>query len=68
MYPKDCKRNGVGRVRRAALKLLWGWTQGRSYAEMWAKCYRRRVDEGPVLSEDLGERLIFESDFGKIIL
>lgn len=34
---------------------------------MWAKCYRRRGDEGPVLSEGLWEEVIFESGFGRII-
>lgn len=36
-------------------------------AEMWAKYSRSREDEGPVLSEELGEEVIFESDFGRII-
>lgn len=32
-------------------------------AEIRAKCYRRRKDEGPTLSVELGEELIFDSAF-----
>lgn len=35
--------------------------------EMWAKFCRSREDEGPVLSEELGEEVIFELDLGRII-